>query len=138
VTSPRAGSVSPLFVLIEQDGTEHHHAEIALRAGFRVVSVLAQEASAAHIVDQAPSVVGVELSSTNPGQTWEFVRRFRQISEARLIPCLIYGHHLQADDIETAARAGALWLQLEPSDGARLIAAARGLVAAAGRESPAS
>lgn len=40
----------------------------------------------------------------------------------------------QCHDIETAVRVGALWLQLEPSDGARLLAAARGLISAARKE----
>ena len=52
-------------------------------------------------------------------------------------PCIVYGHSLDAHDIETAARAGALWLELAPADGARLLAAARGLVAAARQQASA-
>jgi hypothetical protein len=100
------------------------------KAGFRVVSVPAHRASVRYELDQQPSVVAAELGAASAAQTWQFVRRFRQDGDARLIPCIVYGHGLKADDIETAARAGALWLQLEPSDGARLLAAARGLVAA--------
>jgi len=137
VTPASAGSSSPLIVLVETENSEHHHAETASRAGFRVISVPVHEAKAGHVLDQAPNVVAVELSAANPDQTWEFVRRFRQHQAARLIPCIVYGHRLQTGDIETAARAGALWLQLEPSDGARLLAAARGLVAAARKEPPA-
>jgi hypothetical protein len=37
-------------------------------------------------------------------------------------------------DIEEAACAGALWLQLEPSDGARLVAAVKGLISATGKD----
>jgi hypothetical protein len=47
-----------------------------------------------------------------------------------LIPIVIYGHQLRPQDIEDAARVGALWLHIEPADGARLVAAVRGLFAA--------
>jgi hypothetical protein len=39
---------------------------------------------------------------------------------------------LSAEDIERAARGGAMWLQLEPSDGLKLVAAIRGVLNAAG------
>jgi hypothetical protein len=45
-------------------------------------------------------------------------------------PVIVYGYGLSAEEIEHAARAGALWLQLEPSDGTKLVAAIRGVLAA--------
>lgn len=95
-------------MLIELEGTPHHHADTMSQAGFRVVSMSAHDAKVSDVLDHAPGVVAVELSAAGPAHTWEFVRRFRQQAVARLIPCIVYGHRLQNDDIETAARAGAL------------------------------
>ena len=130
----RADPSSPVAVLIELDGTQHQHGDALSRAGFRVVSIPTPDASVSHVLDHAPSVVAAELSPMHPEGTWEFIRQFRQHPQARLIPCIVYRHGLEPHDIETAARVGALWLQLEPSDGARLLAAARGLISAARKE----
>jgi len=127
----------PLVVLIESDGSQHRHADMMSRAGFRVVSLPARDAKVSDVLDQRPRVVAAELSPANPTHTWEFVRGLRQDSNARAIPCIVYGHSLDAHDIETAARAGALWLELAPPDGARLLAAARGLVAGARKQASA-
>ncbi len=65
--------------------TRHRHTDGDTKpsgAGFRVVLVPAREANAAHILEQAPSVVAVELSPANPDQTWAFVRRFRKLPAA--------------------------------------------------------
>jgi hypothetical protein len=93
------------------------------RFEYKTCGIPAHQASVKYVLDQQPSVVAAELGAASAGQTWEFVRRFRQDGDARLVPCIVYGHRLQADDIETAAQAGALWLQLELSDSARLLAA---------------
>jgi hypothetical protein len=45
---------------------------------------------------------------------------------------IVYGHGLNPEDIERAARGGAMWVQLEPSDGLKLVAAVHGVLAAAG------
>lgn len=87
------------------------------------------------VLEQAPAVVAAELKGDG-STTLSLARRFRQTPEARLIPFIIYGHELRARDIQEAARAGALWLQMETTDGARLIAAVRGLIAASRRGVP--
>jgi CheY-like chemotaxis protein len=125
---------SPVVVLIEAEHGEHHHGEMLSRAGFGVVSIPTQKASVDLVLEHTPDIVAAELTPSHEASTLEFVRRFRERPETRLVPFVVYGHSLRAQDIEAAARAGALWLQLEPSDGARLIAAARGLVAAARKE----
>jgi CheY-like chemotaxis protein len=106
-------------------------AESLARAGFRVASVTTEQVDIPRILEQAPAVVAAELDPAGAAMTLELARRFRQNPQGRLIPFVIYGHELSARDIEDAARAGALWLQLEPADGARLVAAVRGLIAAA-------
>lgn len=124
----------PLVVMIKSKDDHDEHADALSRSGFQVMSVPARDARVGSILDQEPSVIAIELRSTDTTNVFDLVRRFRESPKARLIPVIVYGHHLQADDIETAARAGAMWLQLEAADGARLTAAARGLVAAARKE----
>jgi PleD family two-component response regulator len=127
------GDTQPLVLLIEPKRARHQHQESVARAGFRVASLAADDVEIARIVEQCPAVVAAELDGSR-SRTLNLARRFRQIPETRLIPFLIYGHKLPPRDIEDAARAGALWLQLEPTDGARLVAAVRGLVAASRRD----
>ena len=121
----------PLVVLVEPtDARNQHHSESLARAGFRVSSVQTEDVEVARVLEQRPAVIAAELDGAGLVTTLSLAKRFRQNPEARLIPFVIYGHHLRPQDIEDAARAGALWLQLEPADGARLVAAVRGLVAA--------
>jgi CheY-like chemotaxis protein len=120
----------PLVVLIEPKEAQHRHAEAVARAGFRVASVAAEHVDVARVLEQGPAVVAAELDGSGSVPTLDLARRFRQNPQARLIPFVIYGVQLRTQDIENAARAGALWVQLEPADGARLAAAIRGLVAA--------
>src|SRR4051812_6877820 len=93
----------PLVVLIEPKDGRHHHAEMLSRAGFRVVSIPAREATVGRVLAKTPSVVAVELDPSHQPMTFEFTRQFRQDPHARLVPFVVYGHHLRADDIEAAA-----------------------------------
>jgi hypothetical protein len=63
------------------------------------------------------------------------VHRLRTDARTRLIPFIIYGHHLRAGDIKDAARSGALWLNLERRDGDRFLAAVEGLIKASDERS---
>jgi len=119
----------PLVLLVEPKGAQHKHAALVAGAGFRVASVAVEDVDIRRILEQRPAVVAAELDGGGAA-TLNLASRFRQTREARLIPFIIYGHELGAREIEAAARAGALWLQLEPNDGARLVAAVRGLIAA--------
>jgi CheY-like chemotaxis protein len=100
------------------------------------VSVSTEKVDVARILEQGPAIVAAELDGSGAGRTLNLARRFRQDLRARPIPFIIYGHQLRPQDIEDAARAGALWLQIEPTDGARLAAAVRGLIAASRRDGP--
>ncbi len=124
----------PLVLLVEPNGGQHQHTELLERAGFRVASVATEKIDVARLVEQGPAVVAAELDGSGSATTLNLARRFRQDQRARPIPFVIYGHHLRPQDIEDAARAGALWLQLEPTDGARLVAAVRGLIAASHKD----
>jgi hypothetical protein len=106
VTRSGSGSPSPVVVLVAQEGTQHQHADIMSKAGFRVVSIPVHEAKVRRVLDHAPSIVAAELSPADPAHRCELVRQFRRHPEARLIPCIVYGHRLRPADIETAARSG--------------------------------
>ena len=41
---------------------------------------------------------------------------------------IVYGDGLSAADIERATTMGALWLQLEPADGTKLVAATQAVL----------
>ena len=126
----------PLVLLVEPKDGRHEHAAFLARAGFRVESVTTETVDIAGVIKRRPAVVAAELDGSGSATTLNLARRFRQDPRARPIPFIIYGHHLRSQDIEDAARAGALWLQLEPTDGARLVAAVRGLIAASRKDGP--
>ena len=119
----------PLVLLIEPQAPQHRHADALAKAGFRPVSVLAENLDVGRVLEQRPAVIAAELDGS-ANVTLDLAKRLRQDRHTRYTPVVIYGHELRAQDIENAARAGALWLQIEPGDGARLVAAVRGLVAA--------
>ena len=105
-----------------------------MRAGYGLSSVAAEDMDIAHVLQQRPAVIAAELDHSGLVGTLNLAKRFRENTQGRLIPFIIYGHELRPQDIEDAARAGALWLQIEPTDGARLVAAVRGLIAATRKE----
>ena len=124
-----------LVLLIEPRGAQNErHADYLTRAGYRVSSVATDHVDIDQVLQQRPAVVAAELDHSGLVGTLNLAKRFRENSQARPIPFIIYGHALRPQDIENAARAGALWLQLEPADGARLVAAVRGLIAASREE----
>lgn len=123
----------PLVLLVQPKGSRHKHAELVANAGFRVIELTAEDVDVARVLARGPAVVAAELDGA-ASTTLNLARQFRQNPATRLIPFIIYGHQLSARDIEDAARAGVLWLQLEPTDGARLAAAVRGLIAASRRD----
>jgi hypothetical protein len=126
-------SSAPLVLLAESDHAEHHHLEILTRAGFRVVRLPVDELTSTLIRDVKPAIIAVELDGSRQGDALDLAPRLRRDARPRAIPIpiIVYGHGLSPADIEAAATGGAMWLQLEPSDGAKLVAAIRGVLAAA-------
>ena len=124
-----------LVLLVVPRGVRNQQqAETLARAGYRVSSVAAEDLDIADVLQKRPAVVAAELDHSGSVWTLNLAKRFRENSDGLLIPFIIYGHQLRPRDIENAARAGALWLQVEPGDGKRLVAAVRGLIAASRKE----
>jgi len=132
---PTDRDTQSLVLLVVPRGVRNrHHAETLARAGYRVSSVAAETVTIGDVLQQRPAVIAAELEHSGLEGTLSLAKRFRENPQALLIPFIIYGHQLRPEDIEDAARAGALWLQIEPTDGARLVAAVRGLIAASRKE----
>jgi len=132
---PRDGDTQSLVLLVEPRGVRNQrHAEFLAQAGYRVSSVAGEHIHIADVLQQRPAVIAAALDRSGLMGTLDLAKRFRENPQGRLIPFIIYGHELRPQDIESAARAGALWLQIEPTDGARLVAAVRGLIAASRNE----
>jgi DNA-binding response OmpR family regulator len=127
-------SSAPVVLLAESAHAEHQHAELLTHAGFRVVRLPLHEITSALIRDVKPALVAIELDGLQPSDALDLAPRLRANARPRAIPVpvIVYGHGLSAPDIERAATGGAMWVQLEPSDGTKLVAAIRGVLAASG------
>jgi len=127
-------SSAPLVLLAESAHAEHHHAEMLTRAGFRVVRLTVHEVTPALVRDVKPAIIAMEFDGSQPSDGLDLAPRLRADARPRAIPVpvIVYGHGLSAPDIQRAATGGAMWVQLEPSDGAKLVAAIRGVLAASG------
>jgi hypothetical protein len=134
---------APAVLLVESSSPEHHHAELLRRAGLHVMRLPLEQATSHRIQELNPAIIAVEFDGSRPSDALDLVPRLhgdarsdptRTTGEraARYIPVIVYGHGLSAPDIESAARGGAMWLQLEPSDGVKLVAAIRGVLTAGG------
>ena len=81
--------------------------------------------------DVKPAIIAIELDGERSAGALELAPRLRADGARTMsIPVIVYGHRLSAADIERVATGGAMWLQLEPSDGPKLVAAIRGVLAA--------
>ncbi len=137
-----AETAPPVVLLIEPSEPKHQHADLLTQAGFRVASAPLDEVMSGFVTDVKPAIIAVELDADRAQDVLHLAQRVHTEWRLRDTPVIVYGHGLSAEDIEHAARAGALWLQLEPSDGNKLVAAIRGVLAASNagnfRSGPAS
>jgi DNA-binding response OmpR family regulator len=124
----------PLVLLVEPSDPKHRHAEILKRAGLRVVELPQHEVNSWLLDEVKPAIIAVELDALEQSDVLDLAPRLRVDARPHSmpVPVIVYGHGLSAADIERAARGGAMWLQLEPSDGQKLVAAIRGVLTAAG------
>ena len=121
----------PVVLLIAPGDPHHDHTRILADAGFRIITQSRDDASVKDIIDLDPRIVIAELSDgAGTDAIFNLVRRLKAHHMARHIPLIVYGTGLTADQIETTAHAGAMWLQLEPRDGYKLLAAVRGVLRA--------
>jgi len=95
-----------------------------------VRSVAAESAGLDTLLEKGPALVAAELVPGHSDRVIELARRLRTVSTTHRIPFVVYGRYLGSGEIERMVRHGALWLQLAPSDSAKLVAAVRGVLAA--------
>lgn len=119
---------SPLVLLIVPPDAHHQHTAILTAAGFRVLSQTDNEATVQSVLDLVPEIIVAELSGARTDPMFDLVHRLKDDVRARDIPLIVYGIGLTAAQIEQTAHAGAMWLQLEPCDGYKLLGAVRGVL----------
>ena len=118
-----------LVLLIQPVNAVHDHAASLARAGFQVQASPDDRISERDVLAVAPDVIAVELEAARSADTLDLARRLRADPRTRSIPVILYSTQLQPEHIENAPRAGVLWLQIGSSDGHKLVAAVRGVVA---------
>src|SRR5688572_23885375 len=106
---------------------KHDHTAVLTKEGYRVQVHTHSEASVTEILRLDPAVVIAELGDEGRAGMFELVQRLKEHKLTRHIPLIVYGVGLTAGEIESTARAGAMWLQLEPRDGYKLLGAIRGV-----------
>ena len=127
-------SSHPIVLLISPEiaSTPHHdHTAILASAGYHIVAQGPAEASVAEVLRLHPRIIAAEMGEGGREGMFNLVRRLKAHPLARHIPLIVYGVGLTADEIEATAHAGAMWLQLEPKDGFKLLGAVRGILRAA-------
>lgn len=124
----------PIVLLLEPSDPRHHHTELLTRAGFRVVRAAPEEVNSQLLREVKPAIIAAERDGSGQLDPLDLTSRLRAEAPSRTIPTptIVYGYGLSEHDIERAAAIGAMWLQLEPSDGSKLVAAIRGVLTAAG------
>ena len=124
---------NPRTVLLVTSATPphlHDHTTVLANAGFKVLNHPYDEASIGDVIRLEPHIIVAELDNGASEGMFNFVRRLKADPIARDIPIIVYGVGLTADEIEKTAHAGAMWLQLEPKDGFKLLGAIRGVLRA--------
>ena len=129
MTPDRTGAPTPLVLLIVPSETRHKHAAILTAAGYMVESQSEPESTVRRVLDLQPNIIVAELNGASD-VTFKLVRTLQGHTLARRIPMIVYGFGLTSQQIEATARAGAMWLQLEPLDGYKLLGAVRGVLSA--------
>ena len=124
-----AGRGAPIVLLVEPPSRNREHLWLLSRNGFRVVSTC-DDARCIHTLmgELHPDVVAIEASSRRQ-RPLPLVRGLRRTAGPRF-PIVVYGTHLNMRAIGHVVRAGALWVEIGPSDGWKLEAVIRGVLAA--------
>lgn len=126
-------SQHPVVLLITplQPPPAHDHTAVLAKSGFTVVNHTHEDASVPEVLRLDPRIIVAELGDGGREGMFNMVRRLKAHPTVRHIPLIVYGVGLTADEIEATAYAGAMWLQLEPTDGYKLLGAIRGVLRAA-------
>jgi DNA-binding response OmpR family regulator len=120
----------PVVVLFQSRANDDHRHALA-RAGLRVEVIRDERVSEATVLSLAPNLIAIEFDSSRGTSAFDLPRRLRANPRMNMIPIIMYAPLLRAEDIEDIARSGLMWLQVGTTDNLKLIAAVRGVLAAA-------
>jgi hypothetical protein len=121
----------PVVVLFQSQPNDDHTDALA-RAGLRVEVILDENVSDAAVLSLWPALIAIEFDTARGASAFDLPRRLRANPRLNATPIIMYAPVLHAEHIEDIARSGLLWLQIGTSDNVKLIAAVRGVIAAAG------
>jgi DNA-binding NarL/FixJ family response regulator len=120
---------APVVLLVEPPSCDREHLWLLSRNGFHVVSTSDDARGIQTLIGELrPDVVAIEANSRR-NRALPLVRGLRRTAGPRF-PIVVYGTQLNMRAISHVVRAGALWVEIGPSDGWKLEAAIRGVLAA--------
>jgi hypothetical protein len=132
MTTPAGG---PLVLLVQASDARRHQ-DMLRQAGFRVHASADVTHIQGEVLTVKPALIAIELAAGRAVNVFQSAGELRSESGARDIPVILYADRLQAQDIENAARARLLWVQIGGGDDLKLVAAIRGVLAARGAGNP--
>ena len=118
-----------VVLLVEPVSESRHHSWSLSQTGFRVVASPDDGPTVRDFIgDLQPDVVAIESTAWRH-RPLPLVHRLRRTA-GRRFPIVVYGTNLDPEAIRHIVGAGALWVEIGPSDGWKLEAAIRGVLAA--------
>lgn len=119
---------APMILLVQAIET-NKRPEMLRLAGFRVHGSCDITELGRDVLAIKPAMIAIELPASQSLDVFQCASDIRMQAHARDIPIIVYADRLRPDDIENAARARLLWVQIGAGDDLKLVAAIRGVLA---------
>ena len=119
---------APMILLVQAIET-NTRPEMLRLAGFRVHGSSDVTQLGRDVLTIKPAMIAIELAASQSIDVVQCASEIRMHAHARDIPIIVYADRLRPDDIENAARARLLWVQIGAGDDLKLVAAIRGVLA---------
>jgi hypothetical protein len=120
----------PVVVLFQSRANVDHSDALA-RAGLRVEVISDEGVTEDIVLSLGPNLIAIEFDASRGPSAFDLPRRLRANPRMNTIRIIMYAPLLRAEHIEDIARSGLMWLQVGTADNLKLIAAVRGVLAAA-------
>jgi PleD family two-component response regulator len=108
MTTPAGG---PLVLLVQASDARRHQ-DMLRQAGFRVHASADVTHAQGDVLTIKPALIAIELAAGRSVNAFRCAGELRAQPGARDIPVILYADRLEAQDIESAARARLLWVQI--------------------------